>query len=119
MKLKSILALITGVAIASTALGQSTEASSQSNPQQTDVSTRRAVYTQTNAADGNEVLVFRHDSRGVLDLVTKVKTRGLGTGVTLGSQGALALTRDGRHLYVVNAGSDSISAFAVWIVAWS
>jgi 6-phosphogluconolactonase (cycloisomerase 2 family) len=40
-------------------------------------------------------------------------TGGNGTGAGLGSQGALALSRGGRFLYVVNAGSDSISTFAV------
>jgi 6-phosphogluconolactonase (cycloisomerase 2 family) len=40
-----------------------------------------------------------------------VATGGNGTGSGLGSQGALALTR-GHFLYVVNAGSDSISTFA-------
>jgi 6-phosphogluconolactonase len=73
----------------------------------------QAVFTQTNAADGNEVLVFRRNSRGEVDLSASVDTGGLGTGAGLGSQEALALTRDGRHLYVVNAGSDTISVFAV------
>jgi 6-phosphogluconolactonase len=72
-----------------------------------------AVYTQSNAAEGNEVLVFRRDSRGELDLAGKLKTHGLGTGAGLGSQGSVLLTRDGEHLYVVNAGSDSISQFAI------
>jgi 6-phosphogluconolactonase (cycloisomerase 2 family) len=42
-----------------------------------------------------------------------VATGGNGTGGGLGNQGALALTKGGRFLYVVNAGSDSISTFSV------
>jgi 6-phosphogluconolactonase len=42
-----------------------------------------------------------------------VATGGLGTGANLGSQGAIALVPDGHTLFAVNAGSDSISEFAV------
>jgi 6-phosphogluconolactonase (cycloisomerase 2 family) len=40
-------------------------------------------------------------------------TGGTGTGVGLGSQGALVLGRDDRWLFAVNAGSNEISVFAV------
>ncbi len=73
----------------------------------------RAVYTETNAADRNEVLAFSRDHDGNLHLTARVATRGLGTGAGLGNQGALALSSDGRRLYAVNAGSDDISVFAV------
>jgi 6-phosphogluconolactonase len=73
----------------------------------------RAVYTESNAAEGNEILVYRRGRDGDLKLWTRVKTRGLGTGAGLGNQGALALSRDGRRLYAVNAGSNDISVFAV------
>jgi 6-phosphogluconolactonase (cycloisomerase 2 family) len=76
-------------------------------------SASRAVYTQSNAADGNEVLVFRRHAHGELQPAGRVRTHGLGTGAGLGSQGSVLLTRDGEHLYVVNAGSDTISAFSV------
>jgi 6-phosphogluconolactonase len=94
MKSKFLLALIALLPIAATASGPI-----------------HAVYTQTNAAEGNEILIFNRDG-GALHLAHRVSTRGLGTGIGLGSQGALALTRDGRYLYAVNAGSDTISAFA-------
>ena len=38
---------------------------------------------------------------------------GTGTGGGLGNQGAVTLSDNGRQLYVVNAGSDQISAFEV------
>jgi 6-phosphogluconolactonase len=73
----------------------------------------RAVYTETNAAEGNEILVYHRDHDGDLQLAHHVATRGLGSGAPLGNQGALALSRDGRRLYAVNAGSNEISVFAI------
>lgn len=72
-----------------------------------------AVYTETNAAEGNAILVFRREHDGDLDLVSTVSTRGRGTGAGLGNQGALVLRSDARRLYAVNAGSNDISAFVV------
>ena len=40
-------------------------------------------------------------------------TGGLGTGAGLGSQGAVTLSDNGKHLFAVNAGSNSISEFSV------
>lgn len=73
----------------------------------------RAVYTETNAADSNEILVYRRDRDGDLRLSDRVNTRGRGTGAGLGNQGALALSADGRRLYAINAGSNDISVFAI------
>jgi 6-phosphogluconolactonase len=74
---------------------------------------RRAVYTMTNAAEGNEVVVFQRTSDGSLTHQETVSTGGLGTGMGLGSQGAVILRDNGRRLFVVNAGSNQISVFAV------
>lgn len=73
----------------------------------------RAVYTSTNAADRNEILAYRRDDDGDLRLAHRVDTRGRGTGAALGNQGALALSKNGRRLYAVNAGSNDISVFAI------
>jgi 6-phosphogluconolactonase (cycloisomerase 2 family) len=70
-----------------------------------------AVYCQTNAADGNQLAVFVRGGHGDLTPVGTIATGGLGTGAGLGSQGALAFGRNGRVLYAVNAGSDSITVF--------
>lgn len=72
-----------------------------------------AVYTSSNAAAGNAVLVYERSYHGSLTFVRSVSTGGLGTGAGLGSQGALAVGDNGRWLFVVNGGSDSISTFAV------
>jgi 6-phosphogluconolactonase len=74
---------------------------------------RSAVYTESNSASGNQVLAFDRAGNGSLTPDGSVATGGTGTGAGLGSQEALALTRGGHFLYAVNAGSDSISAFAV------
>ena len=70
-----------------------------------------AVYTLTNSSSGNAVAVFARSSDGALEANGAVPTGGLGTGAGLGSQGALVL--DGRRLFAVNAGSNSISALRV------
>jgi 6-phosphogluconolactonase len=68
------------------------------------------VFTSTNGASGNRVLAFDRTGNGALKPAGSFPTGGNGTGAGLGNQGALALAK-GRFLYVVNAGSDNISAF--------
>jgi 6-phosphogluconolactonase (cycloisomerase 2 family) len=71
------------------------------------------VFTSSNAAAGNALLVYARGHDGGLLFHTSVGTGGLGSGAGLGSQGAVALSGDGRWLFVVNAGSNSVSTFAV------
>lgn len=71
------------------------------------------VYTSTNAAGGNMLLVYAPADDGSLQLQQTHATQGLGTGAGLGSQGAVTLSGDGRHLFVVNAGSHTVSSFAL------
>lgn len=71
------------------------------------------VFTSTNAVAGNEVLVFGADADGGLALRQRIATQGSGTGGGLGSQDALRLSGCGRWLFVVNAGSHSISTLRV------
>lgn len=72
-----------------------------------------AVYTISNATDANRVLMFSRSANGELKPAGEFPTGGKGTGAGLGSQGALALTNDGRWLVVVNAGTSDISVFSV------
>lgn len=72
-----------------------------------------AVYTLSNDASGNAVVVLNRAADGTLSPAGSVSTGGLGSGGGLGSQGALVLSDDGRWLVGVNAGSDDISVFAV------
>ncbi len=69
------------------------------------------VFISTNAAAGNEVLVFSDFGQGGLRLRQRIATSGTGTGGGLGSQGAVTLSGSGRYLFVVNAGSNSVSTF--------
>lgn len=71
------------------------------------------VFTSSNATAGNEVLVYDSDRRGTLRYDKRVPTHGIGSGGGLGNQGAVTLSDDGRHLFVVNAGSNTVSTFRV------
>jgi 6-phosphogluconolactonase (cycloisomerase 2 family) len=67
------------------------------------------VYTESNLLN-NSVLVFNRAANGTLSLAATVLTGGAGGGVvSVGSQGALALSRDRRWLFVANEGDGSIS----------
>jgi 6-phosphogluconolactonase (cycloisomerase 2 family) len=63
-----------------------------------------AVYTMTNAVEGNKVLKYTRASDGTLSKADEYATGGLGSGSGLGNQGALVMS---------NAGSNQISVFAV------
>jgi 6-phosphogluconolactonase (cycloisomerase 2 family) len=56
------------------------------------------------------VVVYNRASDGTLSPAGSVPTGGLGAGVGLGSQGAIVRSADGQWLFVVNAGSDQVSA---------
>jgi 6-phosphogluconolactonase len=73
----------------------------------------QAVYTQTNSAAGNAVLVLARGDDGTLTPAGSYPTGGLGTSAGLGSQGAVALSEDGRVLLAVDAGSNDIASFRV------
>jgi 6-phosphogluconolactonase (cycloisomerase 2 family) len=74
---------------------------------------KAVVYTMSNAASGNRVLVFSRNDNGRLKADGSYPTGGLGTGASLGSQGALALTSDNRWLLAVNAASSELSVFSI------
>ena len=67
------------------------------------------VYTETNAG-ANSILVFNRAADGTLSQIANVATGGLGGGVvSVGSQGSLALSQDGRWLFAANEGDGTIS----------
>ena len=72
-----------------------------------------AVYTLTNSTAGNAVVAYNRAADGTLTPQGTFPTGGAGTGSGLGSQGAVVLRDDGRQLFAVNAGGNSISLFAV------
>jgi 6-phosphogluconolactonase (cycloisomerase 2 family) len=72
-----------------------------------------AVYTQTNSPTGNAVHRLDRGPDGSLTPIATYRTGGTGTGAGLGSQGAVALSDDGRVLIAVDAGSNDIASFHV------
>lgn len=72
-----------------------------------------SVFTLDNAANANHVIAYSRDAKGGLSPAASYPTGGKGLGANLGSQGALALSANGRWLLAVNAGSDELSVFSV------
>lgn len=84
------------------------------------------VYMMTNMSEMNQVVAFYRGMNGLLTFMASYPTSGKGTGTKevstatpndgidpLHSEGSLTLSRDGRFLFAVNAGSHSISSFMV------
>jgi 6-phosphogluconolactonase (cycloisomerase 2 family) len=72
-----------------------------------------AIYTMDNSSVGNHLLVYDRSADGRLSSAGAIATGGLGSGVGLGSQGALARSDNGHWILACNAGSDEVSTFAV------
>lgn len=72
-----------------------------------------ALYTMDNAAGANHVLAFHRAEDGGLIGAGSFATGGVGAGAGLSSQGSVTLSRDGRWLFVCNAGSSEISVLGV------
>ena len=77
-----------------------------------------AVYTTTNDPSGNAVIVFKRNSNGTLTQGQTVPTGGTGiaaqppfTFPIVDSSGSMALAEDGRLLFVVNDGDNTITSF--------
>ena len=115
-------ALLAGCA--ALALGAAPAAQAASGPtasaaQSTRTGASDAVFVQTDNTAGNQVEVYQRAANGALSLVKGYATGGLGGQLTgsvvdhLASQGSL--TYDAAHglLYAVNAGSNTVSVFAV------
>lgn len=71
------------------------------------------VYTINNSQVDNKVLHFNRASDGTLTPEGTYSTNGKGTGIALGSQGAVILSDDKNWLFAVSAGSNEISSFSV------
>ncbi len=104
---KVIQALLTAIAVAPLPfMNQITLAQGQTGD----------VYVMTNQTSGNAVEVFHRDANGMLTIGGTFPTGGDGLGSgpdPLGSQNSVILGGDNRLLFAVNAGSNSITDFAV------
>jgi 6-phosphogluconolactonase len=81
-----------------------------------DSSVSGAVYTMTNDASENSILVYSRNSNGLLTFRGPVSTHGRGSGGVLDplqSQGSLVLSQDGSFLFAANPGSGTITTFRV------
>lgn len=111
----ALMALVAGCAQDNSVTGPAAERSAPLNAGAGSIAADGpgAVYALTNAATGNAVAMYTRAADGSLSWQGSVSTGGLGAGSSLGSQGALALSDDGRWLFAVNAGSNDISAFRI------
>jgi 6-phosphogluconolactonase (cycloisomerase 2 family) len=80
---------------------------------------QHAVFVEANDPAGNTIAVFDRDANGTLTAAGRYATGGLGGVLTgsvvdhLASQGALTYDAGRRLLYAVNAGSNTVTVFAV------
>jgi 6-phosphogluconolactonase (cycloisomerase 2 family) len=78
-----------------------------------------AVFVEANDPSGNTIAVYHRNEDGTLAAAGRYATGGLGGVLTgsvvdhLASQGAVTYDRDRRLLYAVNAGSNTVTVFAV------
>lgn len=72
-----------------------------------------SVYVLTNAPTGNAVVAFTRRADGRLKPAGSYPTGGLGSGAGLGSQDAIVVSDNHRFVFVVNAGSHTISSFRI------
>ena len=116
MHVSTRLAGVGGLALAASALFAA-PASAHTTPHHE--SGGGAVFVQTDGVNGNAVVSYERNADGTLHLHGTYATHGLG-GVLAGSvvdhlasQGSVAYDREHGLLYVVNAGSDTITVFRV------
>lgn len=72
-----------------------------------------AVYTMDNSAFGNRIYIYHRFNNGRVAFAGAISTGGLGTGESLGNQGAIQIGPAESYLYAVNAGSNNISTFQI------
>ncbi len=71
------------------------------------------VYTMSNDAAKNSILIYKQDMNGMLTYGSMVSSGGKGMGAGLGSQGSVVFDKSNMLLFAVNAGDNSISSFKV------
>jgi DNA-binding beta-propeller fold protein YncE len=121
MKATARLAGVAVLAFALAALFAATAAASPGHPKPDHPPhpLSDAVFVLTNDPAGNAVVAYDRGSEGSLSEAGTYPTGGLGGALDgavvdrLASQGALTLDRGAGLLYAVNAGSDTVTVFAV------
>lgn len=108
--------LILGLSITASTLGAgaATRGRDFQQPQ-----TIHALFVETESTSGNDVLSYSRASDGTIAFAASYPTRGIGataagaTADPIASQGGLTLINDNSELVATNAGSDTITLFAV------
>lgn len=106
IRIVGVLVAVTAATLGAASPGQAAERS-------------HAVFVQTNAGEGNGIAVYDRHADGTLSYATTYGTGGLGGRAAgsgsdpLASQGSLVLVPERNLLLAVNAGSNTISVFAV------
>lgn len=78
-----------------------------------NVSSLNHFYIESNKKSKNTIYVFTQKQTGQIVLEDEVASGGYGTGISLGSQGALCVSKDYDLLFAVNPGSNSVSSFRI------
>jgi len=110
--------VIGGVALVAATLGVAQSASAHQSIPRAQAS-RHAVFVATNKAAGNQVIAYARGADGQLAETARYATGGAGGRLDgpvfdpLASQGSLSYDAGHRLLYAVNAGSDTVTVFAV------
>jgi 6-phosphogluconolactonase len=109
-KTRSVGVALVSVALAALVLASGAMAGASNSD---EYAPPRAVYALTNSPTGNAVAVYSRQGDGSLTPAGSVATGGNGSGTGLGSQDAVIVSDDGRLLFAVNAGSNSVSSFRI------
>jgi 6-phosphogluconolactonase (cycloisomerase 2 family) len=104
------VAQMLGLALALGSFGLQAQAQEQSDGSASNMRQGK-LFMSTNASTGNLLQVYARSDTGPATWLMSLPTQGTGTDAGLGSQGAVTLSSDGRYLFVVNAGSNSVSTF--------
>lgn len=110
-KTRTVAVALMAAALSALALASGAMAAAASEDDDNDAP--KAVYALTNAPDGNAVVVYSRSGDGSLMPAGSFPTGGTGSGAGLGSQDAVIVSDEGRLLFAVNAGSNSVSSFRI------
>ena len=115
---RSALSLVGGVALLAATLSVAQSASAHESAHRTQTA-RHAVFVATNDATGNQVIAYARGTDGKLAEKARYATGGAGGRLDgpvfdpLASQGSLSFDAEHGLLYAANAGSDTVTVFAV------
>lgn len=92
-------------------LGSPSARAGERGEDESDSFRRGKIFMITNAIAGNQLQIYARSTTGPARLLSSLASGGTGTGSGLGSQGAVTISTNGRYVFVVNAGSNTVSTF--------